>query len=90
MVEVPDSLHSLFSVTVEKTERRAAQRQHTQATTPPPEPGPPVEKGEVRDVTIESLVDQGGGIAKVERSYVVIVQTSRSKGFAGISIRYGR
>jgi predicted RNA-binding protein with TRAM domain len=32
-----------------------------------------VEEGEVRDVTIETVGDQGDGIAKVERGYVVIV-----------------
>ncbi|MBV0900822.1 TRAM domain-containing protein [Haloarcula salina] len=36
-------------------------------------PQPPVDEGEVREVTIESLGDQGDGIAKVERGYVVIV-----------------
>ena len=35
--------------------------------------GPPVEEGEVRDVTIETVGDQGDDIAKVERGYVVIV-----------------
>ncbi|OYR53556.1 TRAM domain-containing protein [Halorubrum halodurans] len=35
--------------------------------------GPPVEEGEVRDVTIETLGDKGDGIAKIERGYVVIV-----------------
>jgi len=34
---------------------------------------PPVEEGEVREVTVESVGDQGDGIAKVERGYVVIV-----------------
>ena len=37
------------------------------------ESGPPVEEGEVREVTIETLGDKGDGIAKVERGYVVIV-----------------
>ena len=36
-------------------------------------PEPPVEVGEVRAVEIESIGDQGDGIAKVERGYVVIV-----------------
>jgi len=36
-------------------------------------PQPPVDEGEIREVTIESLGDQGDGIAKVERGYVVIV-----------------
>lgn len=35
--------------------------------------GPPVDEGEVREVTIETLGEQGDGIAKVERSYVIIV-----------------
>ncbi|GAA0528572.1 TRAM domain-containing protein [Halorubrum aquaticum] len=35
--------------------------------------GPPVEEGEQREVEIENLGEQGDGIAKVERGYVVIV-----------------
>lgn len=34
---------------------------------------PPVDEGEVHDVTIETVGDQGDGITKVERGYVVIV-----------------
>ena len=34
---------------------------------------PPVEEGEERTVEIESLGDQGDGIARVERGFVVIV-----------------
>jgi predicted RNA-binding protein with TRAM domain len=34
---------------------------------------PPVAEGEVREVIIETIGDQGDGIAKVERGYVVIV-----------------
>lgn len=36
-------------------------------------PEPPVEAGDVRDVTIESTGDQGDGIAKIDRGFVVIV-----------------
>jgi predicted RNA-binding protein with TRAM domain len=36
-------------------------------------PEPPVDEGEVREVTIETVGDQGDGIAKVDRGYVVIV-----------------
>ena len=39
--------------------------------------GPPVDEGEVRDVTIETVGDQGDGIAKVEHGYVVIVPNAR-------------
>ncbi|WP_171006602.1 TRAM domain-containing protein [Halalkalirubrum salinum] len=34
---------------------------------------PPVEAGEVRRVEIESIGDQGDGIAKVDRGYVLVV-----------------
>lgn len=34
---------------------------------------PPVETGEVRSVTIDTLGDQGDGLARVERGFVVIV-----------------
>ena len=36
-------------------------------------PTPPVEEGETRTVEIESLGEQGDGIARVERGFVVIV-----------------
>lgn len=35
--------------------------------------GPPVDEGEQRTVTIESMGDQGDGITRVERGFVVIV-----------------
>jgi len=35
--------------------------------------GPPVEEGETRIVSIDTLGDQGDGIAKVERGFIVIV-----------------
>ncbi|MFC7157224.1 TRAM domain-containing protein [Halomarina halobia] len=34
---------------------------------------PPVDVGEVRSVTIDTLGDQGDGIAKVERGFILIV-----------------
>lgn len=37
------------------------------------EPEPPVEEGEMRTVEIEDLGDQGDGITRVERGFVVIV-----------------
>ena len=35
--------------------------------------GPPVEEGDIRSVTIDTLGDQGDGIAKVERGFIVII-----------------
>ena len=37
------------------------------------EPEPPVEEGERRDVEIEDIGEQGDGITRVERGFVVIV-----------------
>ena len=111
MVEIPDSLRSLFTASVEErdgsyviqvpdseieheaavpgqTYRVAILPTHestdTQTDTElrpadrePGPPAPPVDEGEVREVTIESVGDQGDGIAKVERGYVVIVPNAR-------------
>jgi predicted RNA-binding protein with TRAM domain len=40
-------------------------------------PTPSVSSGDIREVTIESLGDQGDGTAKVERGYVLIVPGAR-------------
>jgi predicted RNA-binding protein with TRAM domain len=40
-------------------------------------PDPPVDEGDIRGVTIKTLGDQGDGIAKVERGYVVIVPNAQ-------------
>ncbi len=61
----------LESSTSQKT--REEQPQSTAQRPTPTSDSPPVDEGEVRDVTIETTGDQGDGIAKVERGYVVIV-----------------
>jgi len=108
MVEVPDSLRSLFTGTVEQedgryvlqvpeseidngaaragrtyriavlpqADERTAEDDGEELTAEDREPGPPappVDEGEIRTVSVESVGDQGDGIAKVERGYVVIV-----------------
>ena len=111
MVEIPDSLRSVFNATVHErdggyvveipadevthdavivgetyrvalldtpparasAEQDASQSSQTQRRDRQHSPGPPVAEGEVREVTIETIGDQGDGIAKVERGYVVIV-----------------
>jgi predicted RNA-binding protein with TRAM domain len=114
MVQIPDSLRSMFSATLEErdgtyvlevpagevehdavapggTYRVAVLSSETRSPAARDEdrpasdrggsgerpPEPPVEEGEIRDVTIETLGDQGDGIAKVERGYVVIVPDAR-------------
>lgn len=42
-----------------------------------PKSGPPVSEGERRTLEIETVGDQGDGIAKIERGYVVIVPGAR-------------
>jgi predicted RNA-binding protein with TRAM domain len=37
------------------------------------QPGPPVEEGETREVEIEDIGEQGDGITRVDRGFVVIV-----------------
>ena len=59
------------SSTSQKTQEEQPQSAAQEPT--PTSDGPPVDEGEVRDVTIETTGDQGDGIAKVERGYVVIV-----------------
>ena len=110
MVEISDSLRSVFSAQIEERDgsyivdvpaseiehdalaadetyrvailksesptSQKSQAEQPQSTAQQPTPtsdGPPVDEGEVRDVTIETTGDQGDGIAKVERGYVVIV-----------------
>ncbi|MDB9235728.1 TRAM domain-containing protein [Halorubrum ezzemoulense] len=68
-----------YRVAILKSESSTSQKTHEeqpQSAGQEPTPtsdGPPVDEGEVRDVTIETTGDQGDGIAKVERGYVVIV-----------------
>ncbi|MBX0296813.1 TRAM domain-containing protein [Haloarcula nitratireducens] len=57
---------ALFA-TESSPQQRSAGSQSTRAQ------GPPVEEGETRRVEIEDIGEQGDGVARVERGYVVIV-----------------
>lgn len=61
----------------EQSETDTSQAERSSVSRPEPAPshsqGPPVEEGEVRTVSIDTLGDQGDGIAKVERGFIVIV-----------------
>lgn len=52
-----------------------------------PDREPPVSEGDVRQVTIEGLGDQGDGIARVDRGYVVIVPDTEVGDEVEIEIR---
>jgi len=111
MVEIPDSLRSVFSATVRdrdgayvveipseeidhdavtsgetyrvailesspsaKTAEQGTRHQDDFQRDRQRQPSDlPVDEGDIRDVTIETVGDQGDGIAKVDRGYVVIV-----------------
>ncbi|MDB2265984.1 TRAM domain-containing protein [Halorubrum ezzemoulense] len=110
MIEISDSLRSVFSAQIEERDgsyivdvpaseiehdalaadetyrvailksesstSKKTQEEQPQSAAQEPTPtsdGPPVDEGAIRDVTIETTGDQGDGIAKVERGYVVIV-----------------
>lgn len=69
-------LDSADSATSDEERTRSRSRPGTDTDGDEP-PEPPVEEGEVREVSIETVGDQGDGIAKVERGYVVIVPGAR-------------
>lgn len=55
----------------QEPEKKSGAAPHGREVNEPPEP--PVEEGERREVEIEDIGDQGDGITRVERGYVVIV-----------------
>ncbi|MFB6132404.1 MAG: TRAM domain-containing protein [Halanaeroarchaeum sp.] len=88
VVDVPEREIDLGEIEAGDTVRIAILRDGSNESTPSgpaatasrPEgshPEPPVEEGDVRDVEIESTGDQGDGIAKVDRGFVVIVPGAR-------------
>lgn len=58
----------------QEREQPGSQLQDSSQTSSPQ--SPPVSEGETRTVTIETTGDQGDGIARVERGFVVIVPGS--------------
>lgn len=81
IVEIPEQEFRLGDLEEESTYRVAVlptSTEPTGKTERKPErerghPEPPVEKGETREVEIEDVGQEGDGIARVERGYVVIV-----------------
>ena len=57
----------------DRSDSVAKKSDHSTQRRTQPDQEPPVEKGEQRTVDIEDLGEQGDGIARVERGYVVIV-----------------
>ncbi|WP_081461359.1 TRAM domain-containing protein [Halalkalicoccus jeotgali] len=88
-IEIPQELveqgtvnpGAVYQVAVLPTETEDAVDNHqstastdaSSSSSPAESPEPPVNEGEIRTVTIDTLGDQGDGITRVERGYVVIV-----------------
>jgi len=86
MIEIPEQELRLGNLEADETYRVAVlpspttSQSITTNTDPQPEQAsqtPPVEKGEQRTVEIEDIGDQGDGITRVERGFVVIVPDTK-------------
>jgi predicted RNA-binding protein with TRAM domain len=86
MIEIPEQELRLGNIEADETYRVAVLPSPTTSkpttTDPDPQPQqtlqtPPVEEGEQRTVEIEDIGDQGDGIARVERGFVVIVPDTK-------------
>jgi len=82
VIEVPEQEIRLGDLQADETYRVAVlpspsteEADHTDATSQPEQAtqSPPVEKGEQRTVEIEDIGEQGDGITRVERGFVVII-----------------
>jgi predicted RNA-binding protein with TRAM domain len=70
-----DEPHRVGVLTHEPTSQSVASKNESpRETESDPRQGPPVEEGEIVEVEIESFGEQGDGIAKIDRGYVVIVE----------------
>lgn len=76
----------VYQIAVIETETAGSPGKHHAASStsdtraPPTTQGsskPPVEEGEIRTVTIETLGEHGDGITRVERGFVVIVSDAK-------------
>mgnify|MGYP006272750537 FL=1 len=86
IIEIPEQELRLGDLEADETYRVAVLPSPTTSeptttdTDPQPEQAsqtPPVEKGEQRTVEIEDIGDQGDGITRVERGFVVIVPDTK-------------
>jgi len=86
VVEVPEQELRLGELQVDETYRVAVlpssasnETNDTEADSQPEQTSqtPPVEEGEQRTVEIEDIGDQGDGITRVERGFVVIVPDTK-------------
>ncbi|MFC4360592.1 TRAM domain-containing protein [Halobium salinum] len=70
----PDELYRIGILTHESVSQSARENpESSQRVGSRQQQGPPVDEGDVIEVEIETLGEQGDGIAKVDRGYVIII-----------------
>ena len=88
---VPGEIYRVAILSTETTdEEDDSPSQSSSSTSEAVTQSPPVEQGDKRTLTIESVGDQGDGIAKVERGYVVIVPGARPDDEVEVEIQNAR
>jgi predicted RNA-binding protein with TRAM domain len=88
---VPGETYRVAILSTETADEESdSQSQSRYTTSESTTQSPPVEQGDKRTLTIESVGDQGDGIAKVERGYVVIVPGARPDDKVEVEIQNAR
>ena len=88
---VPGETYRVAILTTETADEESdSQSQPSSNTSETTTQSPPVESGDKRTLRIESVGDQGDGIAKVERGYVVIVPGARPGDEVEVEIQNAR
>ena len=88
---VPRETYRVAILSTETTDEESDSRsQSPSSTSETATQSPPVKSGDKRTLTIESVGDQGDGIAKVERGYVVIVPGARPNDEVEVEIQNAR
>ena len=88
---VPGETYRVAILSAETGDEESSSQSQSRSNTPrSTTQSPPVERGEKRTLTIESIGDQGDGIAKVERGYVVIVPGARPDDEVEVEIQNAR
>ena len=88
---VPGETYRVAILSTEAVDEESdSQSQSRSSTSESTTQSPPVKQGDKRTLTIESIGDQGDGIAKVERGYVVIVPGARPDDEVEVEIQNAR
>lgn len=73
MVSAPTEAEARGEAEAEEAETEEAEAGETEPKRKRDTSGPPVDEGDIREVDIEDIGEQGDGITRVERGFVIIV-----------------